>query len=310
MILAKDFIETVEGLIFAVVESRTEKKRVLCFLRYILLNGQWGKVNTEQANLLLAERYPKYLYYSTLKDVHLHAVTLEQIHKHHRPRTRLNQLLVNKSEDIVENDLLTLCHLFKQHGLNLDAVGVTGSVLIGAQNQQSDIDLVFYSRLVFNEARQITQELIQLGQCSGLKQQDWKNSFDRRACDLSYSEYVWHEKRKFNKAVINQRKFDLSLVLEDLPKTSPKQYKKLKLIRLKVQVIDDSLAFDHPAEFLIDHPQIKSIVSYTATYTGQAKKGEWVEVSGVLEKTDKMTKRIVVGSNREAKGEYIKVINK
>ena len=34
MYLSKDFIETAEGLVFAVVDHRLEQGRVLCFLRY------------------------------------------------------------------------------------------------------------------------------------------------------------------------------------------------------------------------------------------------------------------------------------
>ena len=74
MFLAKDFIETVEGLIFAVVENGEEQGKVLCFLRYIYQNEKWEKVNTEQANLFLKTYYPRFLYYSTLKQAHLHAV--------------------------------------------------------------------------------------------------------------------------------------------------------------------------------------------------------------------------------------------
>ncbi|MEY3107605.1 MAG: hypothetical protein RIT35_1783, partial [Pseudomonadota bacterium] len=46
----------------------------------------------------------------------------------------------------------------------------------------------------------------------------------------------------------------------------------------------------------------------SATYTGQAVKGETVEVSGLVEQTKEGLKRIVVGSSREAPGEYIKVV--
>ncbi len=148
-----------------------------------------------------------------------------------------------------------------------------------------------------------------MGECSKLATNDWQASFDRRACHLSYDEYVWHEQRKYNKAVINQRKFDLNFVPKITKKQAPEQYQKIKSIMLKVQVIDDSLAFNYPAEFIIDHPQINSIICYTATYTGQAVNGEWVEVAGWLEQSDAGIQRIVVGSDREAKGEYIKVIN-
>ena len=66
-------------------------------------------------------------------------------------------------------------------------------------------------------------------------------------------------------------------------------------------------AFDYPAEFKIDHAQIKSVVSFTATYNGQAINGETIEVSGLVEQNSQGVKRIVVGSSREAYGEYIKV---
>jgi len=307
--LAKDFIETAEGLVFAVVENDLEQEKVLCFLRYFLINTQWQKVNTTQANDLLAEKYPHYLYYSPLKQAHCHAVDIDRVLAHHQPRTRLKNLLADKAKDNVEQDLQTLCHLFEKQGFNLDDMGVTGSILISAHNQNSDIDLVFYSREVFQQARQVTQTIIEQGNCFELSENDWQQSYDRRSCELSYSEYLWHERRKFNKAVINQRKFDLSCVSETKPNSKPLHYKKLNPIVLSVQVINDALAFDYPAVFLVKHPQIHAIVSYTATYTGQALAGEWVEVAGLLEQASDGIKRIVVGSSREALGEYIKVIN-
>ncbi|MCK5478877.1 MAG: hypothetical protein KAI44_08175 [Methylococcales bacterium] len=309
MYLPKDFIETAEGLIFAVVESNLEQGKVLCFLRYIYLNGHWQKVNTDQANEFLTNKFPHYLYYSSVKEAHLHAVTTDNISNHHQPRTRLKNLLKDKTMDDVENDLILLCHLLKNQGLNLVDVGVTGSILIAAQKQSSDIDLVFYTRESFNFARQSIQKLISQGECFELSDKDWHESFDRRSCDLNYEQYVWHEKRKFNKAVIKQRKFDLSFVSETVQKYQPLQYKKLNPVLLKVQIIDDSKAFDYPAEFFIQHQKIKSIVCYTATYTGQAQTGEWVEVAGLLEESSEGILRIVVGSSREASGEYIRVIN-
>lgn len=308
MILAKDFIETTDGLIFAVVESGLEQGKVLCFLRYILSTSQWKKASTEQAKQFLAEHHPQYLHYSEIKQAHCHALTLDDIVKHHQPKKRLQQLLAADNMDSVESDCISLCALLQQYGLDLDSVGITGSILISAQKQTSDIDLVFYSLDCFNQARKITQQLITQGQCFELSEPDWQDSYDRRSCELSYDEYVWHEKRKFNKAMINQRKFDLSLV-NTVEQNNPLiAYKKIKAIVVKVQVIDDTLSFDYPAEFAVKHPQISSAVSYTATYTGQAKAGEWIEVSGMLEQSSIGNKRIIVGSSREAQGEYIKVV--
>ncbi|MGZ5526758.1 MAG: HAD-IA family hydrolase [Methylomonas sp.] len=180
-------------------------------------------------------------------------------------------------------------------------------MLIGVQNLRSDIDLVCYGRDVFHQCRAITRKLIEQGDLQALNDQDWQQSYERRSCDLSFDEYVWHEQRKCNKAVINQRKFDLNFIDHG---ASPELivYQKCETITLQCKVIDDVHAFDYPAEFKIDHPQISSVVSFTATYTGQAVAGEIVEVSGVLEQSEHGVKRIVVGSSREAHGEYIKVI--
>jgi len=51
------------------------------------------------------------------------------------------------------------------------------------------------------------------------------------------------------------------------------------------------------------------VLCYTATYTGQAEKNEWIEVSGALEIGSDGRQRILVGSTREAKGQFIKVIS-
>jgi len=309
MFLAKDFVETSEGLVFAVVESGLEQGKVLCFLRYILSEGQYKKVNTEQANQFLVTQYPRYLYYSPIKQAHCHALSNKDIAKHHQPKLKIKQLLMGQDNDTIESDCEALCLLFKQSGLNLDEIGVTGSILISAHKPSSDIDLVFYSRTTFNQAREITQQLINQEKCSELSEADWLESYDRRNCDLSYAEYVWHEKRKFNKAMIHQRKFDLSFVDANPIQGNLESYKKLNPIVLKTQVIDDTFSFDYPAEFIIKHPKISSIICYTATYTGQAKKGEWIEVAGLVEQSEQGIQRIVVGSNREATGEYIKVID-
>jgi predicted nucleotidyltransferase len=307
MFFAKDFIETAEGLVFAVVEQGLEDGKALCFLRYVREPSGWRKVTTEQANHLLHQKYPDYLHYSPVLDAHLHAVAVDRIVKHYQPKHRLQQLMQATLHDAVERDLFQLCRLFDQHGLDLAQTGVTGSLLIGVQNQSSDMDLVCYSREIFHQCRAITRKLIEQGHLQSLNDQDWQQSYERRSCDLSFDDYVWHERRKCNKAVINGRKFDLNFI-DSCVNAEVISYQKCGAIRLQCRVSDDTHAFDYPAKFKIEHERISSIVSFTATYTGQAVSGEMVEVAGLLEQSELGVQRIVVGSNREAHGEYIKVI--
>ncbi|KAF3978129.1 MAG: hypothetical protein HFP77_03425 [Methylococcales symbiont of Iophon sp. n. MRB-2018] len=308
LFLAKDFIETVEGLVFAVVESGIEQGKILCFLRYIKNNQQWKKVDTTVANQILSKTYPHYLHYSANKDAYLHAVPTGLVTQHHQPRSKLKELYNKQRPDPIENDLILLCKLLQREGLDLDGVGVTGSILIAAQHIDSDIDLVFYCRETFHLARRICSQLIQQGECVALSKNDWQTSYLRRNCDLTMDEYCWHEQRKFNKVLINKRKVDLSFISHAI-EDDVNQYKKLESITIVAQVSDASLAFDYPSLYTIIYPNINTVVCYTATYTGQAKAGEWIKVAGLLEQGSDGDKRIVVGSTREAEDEYIKVVD-
>jgi predicted nucleotidyltransferase len=304
----KDFVATAEGLVFAVVENGLENGRVRCFLRYQRTQSGWQKLSTAQANLLLTKFYPQYQFYSTVLDTHLHAVAVNSVTCHFQPKLVLQQLLAMDTTDAVQLDCRELLFSLMQQGLDVKQLGLTGSLLIGAQNNQSDIDLVFYDKLAFQHAREIIQKLIVQKSLSALNDDDWQDSYARRACALDLTEYIWHERRKFNKAMINGRKFDISLV--DAAALSEQKFEKQGQVKFKSKVVDATRAFEYPAQFVIDHKQIKCVVSYTATYTGQAFAGESVEISGQLEQSERGVQRVVVGSNREAAGEYIKVIQK
>jgi len=303
---AKDFIETAEGLRFAVLKNGTEASKVLVFLRYAYLNQSWKKLTTPAANALLQEFYPQYLHYSTQLSAHLHAVEITAIYQHYSAKTQGKVLFQQPTSDPVMHDLQQLGQLFVQQGLDLTTIGITGSILIGLQNANSDIDLVFYQRHEFQAARQAVQELMHLNKLSSLSAIDWQESFVRRGCELNLTEYIWHEQRKFNKALINGRKFDLSL--SEQGNSSAQQYQKLGFKQLLTQVIADEYSFDYPAIFKISDPIISTVVCFTATYTGQAQTGEWIQCAGQVEMDSQGQQRLIIGSSREAQGEYIKVV--
>lgn len=309
MFLPKDFIETAEGLIFAVVAQGLENEKARCFLRYVRSeNGRYRKVQTDEANELLAKSYPHYRFHSHEFDAFLHAVDVEKITRHHKTSQRLQQLLQNSQNDEIEQTCSQLCALFAQTGVNLTHFGVTGSLLIGQQKASSDIDLVCYDLQTFHSARAAVSKLIAQNLLSDLTPDDWQESYARRDCDLSFENYIWHEKRKSNKGMIHGRKFDLSLV-EKSTNYQAEKFVKLGKITIQAQIADDTRAFCYPAEFQLADSTIQKVVSFTATYVGQAIAGERVEISGQLEQDKTGNQRIVVGSNREARGEYIVVLN-
>lgn len=306
---SKDFIQTKEGLVFAVVEQGLENGKVLCFLRYKPTGDCWQKLATAEANQFLHQYCPQYLFFSAVKSAPLHAVSVADICIHHQPIQRLQQILVKPNPDIIEQDLIALCQLLQAGGIQLHGLGVTGSLLLGAQQIGSDIDLLVYDSKLFHRLRKLIKKMLAEGKLQPLDKLAWIDSYQRRQGDLSYAEYVWHEQRKYNKALINRRKFDLSLNAQARELASI-SYQKQGPIIIQTSVIDDQYAFDYPAKLIIDHQDITEVVCYTATYTGQAEQGETIEVSGQMEASSTGQTRILVGSSREAQGEYIKVISR
>jgi len=137
-----------------------------------------------------------------------------------------------------------------------------------------------------------------------------KDNFQRRAGELSFDEFSWHESRKHNKASIDGTKFDLGMVcLSDEIQFDDKQYQKQGMRTITTKVLSDLRSFDFPAVYIVDDELTPEVLSFTHTYVGQAKQGEQIEVSGALECNIATGKcRLIVGSTREAEGEYIKVI--
>ncbi len=310
--LPKDFIQTKEGLVFAVVSYQSHAGKVGCFLRYVSDGDAWKKIDTEQANQLLRQFYPQYLYQSTQFDASFHAVAVEDIIEHHRPEVRLKHVLSQEPRDNIEQKLLQLIPILVRHGASCDFLGLTGSMLINQQRSTSDIDFVVFGREQFQKTRQALKSAELSGEISVLDLTLMQDNFERRAGELSFEEFSWHEYRKHNKASIGGTKFDIGMVcLSDEIQHDDEQYLKQGMRTFTTRVVDDLRAFDFPAVYVIEDELTPEVLSFTHTYVGQAKKGELIEVSGAVECNITTGKcRLIVGSTREANGEYIKVINK
>jgi predicted nucleotidyltransferase len=310
--LPKDFIQTKQGLVFAVVSYQPHEGKVGCFLRYVSNGDAWEKIDTEQANQLLKQSYPEYLYQSTQFDAMFHAVAVNDIVEHHRPELRLQYVLQHEARDEIEHKLQQLIPILVRFGVDCDFLGLTGSMLINQQRSTSDIDLVVFGREDFQKTRQAVKSAVLSGELSDLDLTLMKDNFQRRAGELSFDEFSWHEYRKYNKASIDGTKFDVGMVcLSSEIQQDEEQYQKQGMRTIITKVVDDLRAFDFPAVYLVDDKLTPEVLSFTHTYVGQAKKGELIEVSGAVECNIATGKcRLIVGSTREADGEYIKVINK
>ena len=149
--LPRDFVESGEGLLFAVVAHGVEAGRVLCFLRYVRTADSLRKLPTQEANALLQERYGEYLFHSARRDAQLHGVPLERITRHFRPAKRLAEILAGKAIAPLERKVAQVASMLGARSSDLRSLGVTGSVLVKAHHDHSDIDLVVYGREQFQQ---------------------------------------------------------------------------------------------------------------------------------------------------------------
>lgn len=306
--LPRDFIETREGLIFAVVDAVAEDGKILSFLRYVRSPAALPeKLDTASASRFLQDYHPHYLHHSLRLDVTVHAVPEASIVQHYRPRERLRQMLRAEPQDPMEARLVRLMRHLARCGVALDQCGITGSLLIGAHRASSDLDLVAYGRSVFHTARKVIERGLAQGVFGELQAADWAKAYQRRGCALSLDEFVWHERRKANKAMFEDTKFDLTLVTLAAA-VDVSSWRKMGRMTLRARVCDDAAAFDSPARYLIEHPEVREVLVCTHTYVGQARTGETIEAAGYLEQDAAHQCRLVVGTSREAPREYVRVL--
>jgi uncharacterized protein len=305
----RDYLETADGLHFAVVSSALDTGGVLTSLRYVRRDGVLAKLSTEEANAFLRLHRPQYLAHSELIDATIHRVPLGDIARVHRPDDRLAELRARGAGDPLEGRALRAVDALVAGGADGERIGVGGSLLLGAQHPDSDIDLVVYGRHAFETGRSALAASIASGRLQALDARQWEAAWSRRGSDLTLDEYVRAETRKRNKAVIEGTRVDLTLVVdldEERPERGP--FRKLGRIVLQAEVTDASAAFDHPARFRVRHDEVTEVVSFTPTYAGQAEVGEMIEASGWLETDADGARRVVVGTSREAGGEYARVV--
>ncbi len=305
--LPKDFIASDDPLYFAVVAPGTECQRVRSALRYVGRAGVLRKLSTEEARRYLRSHVPDYEFFSRELDIALCGVPTAAIARHYLPRQRLRDILRSSAPDALEQKLVKIIARFRSEGIEVAQVGVTGSMLIGAHRDGSDIDLVFYDRAEFFKARDVVRRASAAGFFSELDQELWREAYRRRAGDLSFEEYLWHEKRKYNKTAFRGTKIDLSFV-DERQAPPAAGFRKRGQCQLRARVVNDDFIFDYPARYLIDDPRIPEILCFTPTYCGHAFRDEVIEVSGILEAAPDGRGRIIVGTSREAPGQWLRVV--
>lgn len=197
-----------------------------------------------------------------------------------------------------------IVNVLERYGVSRRKMGVTGSRLVGLETETSDIDFVLYGRSSFAHARHALRSAIQSGEMPPIDMDMWRRVYRKRSPELSFGEFVLQEKRKWNRGMIGTTYFDLLFVRDFDEITVEPLGIDDGYATIRAKVTGAEYAFDSPAIYEVEHETIQKVLSYTHTYAGQAFEGEVIEARGLCNRGD--VTRLIVGTTREARGEWIK----
>ncbi|MEN6397321.1 MAG: nucleotidyltransferase domain-containing protein [Methanoregula sp.] len=293
----RDFVVDPDGWLYA-VSTYDNEKNVGCVLRYVP-DETGGRVSPS------GKRYRKYdfedAYRKITAEKPAYSGLVQRI-----PATELQRVLKPDQEitriAASHHRVHKLLDLFR---LPQGAVGCTGSLMCGLENETSDIDMVVYGKHWFT-AQALVKQGIADGRIEGMSPDMWRKVYDKRKPEIPYEVFVLHEQRKWNRGQIDGTYFDILYTrsYDNLAGAPSGKGEVLCKQTIVAKVTDASLAFDNPAVYNVEHESVTKVLSFTHTYSGQALAGETIEACGVLEQHGK-ERWLIIGTTREAKGEYI-----
>ena len=173
----RDFVEDPDGWLYAVSTYDNENK-VGCVLRYVPddegdrigLSGQrYQKYDFEDAYRKITREKPVY---SGL----VQRIPLVDLRRVLKPDREISRIAASHPR------VKKLLDLFR---LPPGAVGCTGSLLCGLQNENSDIDMIVYGKHWF-AAQALVKQGIADGRIEGLSPEMWRKVYEKRQPAIPY----------------------------------------------------------------------------------------------------------------------------
>ena len=304
-----DLIETKNKVVFDVKGLVHPPGKVIAFPRFIpsptgtrkTRRGLYGKVyNLAERFKYLQENMPNLIVHDPVFDENLCEVPYASVTRHYKPAEGLRKLRFSRKLTELETKALRFAESLKEAaGIPWNAVGISGSVLVGLSTSGSDIDPIVYGTGNARKAYVALEKLLKT-QGSGLtpyNNEELQTLFEFRSKDteMSFEDFARVESRK-----AFQGKFDgvdyFVRFMKDWREINEEYgdmcYKNSGYSRITARVKDDSEALFTPCVYTLDNVKvvegsrlepISEIASFRGRFCQQARTGETVVAQGKIE---------------------------
>jgi hypothetical protein len=323
---------TADNFVFYTFGYEHPPDRALAFLKYVpsklkssfplrFLPAQWtlGEIklvrpkelysasNFQKIMNVFQRDFPDYVYFCPFRQRLLVAPFRGLIKRVYMPNQRLQGLLKKNQKDRLETITVELVNLLSEaSGVPMEDFGLHGSIALGMHTSESDIDIVVYGAHNFRRLEKTIDKLV--------SEKELRYHYSHPLDELRKHKLEFKGKRVVYTAIRKP---------EEIPsKYGDHNYSQVKPVTFNCTVTDDSQAMFRPAVYRItgysplnsaskipSHQKPSTVISMIGLYRNVARKGEEIQVSGMLEqvkhiKTGRVHFQVVVGSGTTEE-EYI-----
>jgi predicted nucleotidyltransferase len=322
-----DFVETSENSFFDVKGFVHPPGRIVAFIRYFpdekgerkKDRAAYGKVYSfSERYKLLKSRFPEYVVYDPVFDETVCEVPEKDIRKRYDPIEELSQLRTSENPGMLEEKAVHLVEKLKEKSnVRWNAFGISGSILVGLHETESDIDPIVYGsdncRRVHSGLRELLKEPDSRVKPYG--EGELKGLFGFRSKDtvMSFKEFVRTESKKVFQGKFAGTDYFVRFVKdwnEIHEEYGDVQYRNVGYAKVKATVADDSESIFTPCTYVLEeatvlngpkHAQIEEIASFRGRFCDQARNGDKIVAQGKVEKVTNMKEnrdylRLLIGN--------------
>jgi uncharacterized protein len=306
------YLETNDGLFFAVKGYEHPPDRWIGVLRYAPdpENGDRKKDGVSYRRLYhfaeqeqwILNHNPQYLAFDSFFQTTLQSVPRSMVQLVYDPSLRFCELMQQRVRNAVEENAMDFLHrLQKEAEVLPSCLGITGSLLIGLETENSDLDVAVFGEQSSRSVHRALHRMFDADSESDvvrLDRQGMKELYAQRVVDtrMPFDEFVRLEERKVNQGSFRKRPYFIRFV-KALPDAESsygrKQYTALGRATITASIANDQDAIFTPCRYFLsnvrslDNPlpaKLNEIVSFRGRFCEQALEGEPVMASGVLER--------------------------